>query len=183
VPVLTLGELRRKGPPTLWVIPRVDPAEPRWKQTPRLYRRQLRFLTKSREKCPHLERLRPQRPRPINALRSHLLGGNSAARKQRFACQPWPPSIDSRIRASARRMFGASHMVEASPALPRVERDAGLQSWRSGINEKCGKTGRSQADVARHAFTSQLTLAVRRSTAALSSNRRAPSHARLGLGG
>jgi hypothetical protein len=53
-------------------------------------------------------------------------------------------------------------MVNARPPHPRVERDAGLQSLRSKIEEKRGKMRRSQVHCARHAFTSQLTLAVRR---------------------
>ena len=77
---------------------------------------------------------------------------------------PTFPPTKNAIRASARRTFGVSQMVKASPAHPQVERDSGLQSRRSRIAEKCGKIGHSQADGARHAFTSQLTLAVRRTT-------------------
>ena len=61
-----------------------------------------------------------------------------------------------------RRTWGVSPMVNARPPHPRVERDAGLQSRRSKIREKRGKMRRSQVHCARHAFTSQLTLAVRR---------------------
>ena len=62
----------------------------------------------------------------------------------------------------ARRTWGVSPMVNARPPHPRVERAAGLQSLRSKFEEKRGKIQRSQVHCARHAFTSQLTLAVRR---------------------
>ena len=62
----------------------------------------------------------------------------------------------------ARRTWGVSPMVNARPQHPRVERAAGLQSLRSKIEERRGKMRRSQVHCARHAFTSQLTLAVRR---------------------
>jgi hypothetical protein len=61
-----------------------------------------------------------------------------------------------------RRTWGVSPMVNARPPHPRVERDAGLQSLRSKTEEIRGKMRRSQVHCARHAFTSQLTLAVRR---------------------
>jgi hypothetical protein len=54
---------------------------------------------------------------------------------------PTFPPTKNAIRASARRTFGVSQMVEASPAHPRVERDSGLQSRRSRINEIRGKSG------------------------------------------
>ena len=79
-----------------------------------------------------------------------------------------PQRIDNqRIRppppgGEVRRTWGVSPMVNARPPHPRVERDAGLQSLRSKIEEKGGKKRRSQVHCARHAFTSQLTLAVRR---------------------
>jgi hypothetical protein len=62
----------------------------------------------------------------------------------------------------ARRTWGVSPMVNVRPPHPRVERAAGLQSQRSKIEEIRGKRRRSQVHCARHAFTSQLTLAVRR---------------------
>jgi len=62
----------------------------------------------------------------------------------------------------ARRTWGVSPMVNVRPPHPRVERAAGLQSRRSKIEEIRGKMRRSQVHCARHAFTSQLTLAVRR---------------------
>ena len=62
----------------------------------------------------------------------------------------------------ARRTWGVSPMVDARPPNPRVERAAGLQSQRSKTSETRGKMRRSQVHCARHAFTSQLTLAVRR---------------------
>ena len=61
-----------------------------------------------------------------------------------------------------RRTWGVSPMVNARPPHPQVERAAGLQSLRSKIEEIRGKMRRSQVRCARHAFTSQLTLAVRR---------------------
>jgi hypothetical protein len=38
-------------------------------------------------------------------------------------------------------MFGVSHMVEASPAYPRVERDTGLQSWQKKQPKYAAKSG------------------------------------------
>ena len=70
-------------------------------------------------------------------------------------------------------------MVEAQPADPRDERNADLQSQRSKITETRGKTTHSQADRARHAFTSQLTLTVRRPTPEHCQNRQSPAHKRL----
>jgi hypothetical protein len=73
-------------------------------------------------------------------------------------------------------------MVEAQPADPRDERNADLQSQRSKITETRGKTTHSQADRARHAFTSQPTLTLRRPTTEHCPNRPAPAHKRLGPG-
>ena len=66
------------------------------------------------------------------------------------------------LGGEVRRTWGVSPMVNARPPHPRVERAAGLQSLRSKIREIGGKMWRSQVPCARHAFTSQLTLAVRR---------------------
>jgi hypothetical protein len=73
-------------------------------------------------------------------------------------------------------------MVDAWPAHPRAERNADLQSQRSKITETPGKMTHSQANGARHAFTSQPTLTVRRTTAKRAPNRQALAHKRLGPG-
>jgi hypothetical protein len=85
--------------------------------------------------------------------RSHRAGSSPASRQPP---DPYPPGGEDR------RTWGVSPMVNARPPHPRVERDAGLQSLRSKIEERRGKMRRSQVRCARHAFTSQLTLAVRR---------------------
>ena len=84
---------------------------------------------------------------------SHRAGSSPANR------QPTAPSPPG---GEARRTWGVSPMVDARPPNPRVERAAGLQSQRSKTSETRGKMRRSQVHCARHAFTSQLTLAVRR---------------------
>ena len=81
----------------------------------------------------------------------------AASRANRQPTDPSPPR-----GGEVRRTWGVSLMVNARPPHPRVERAAGLQSLRSKIEEKRGKMRRSQVQCARHAFTSQLTLAVRR---------------------
>ena len=78
--------------------------------------------------------------------RSHRAGLSPASRQPP---DPYPPGGEDR------RTWGVSPMVNARPPHPRVERAADLQSQRS-------KMRRSQVRCARHAFTSQLTLAVRR---------------------
>ena len=75
-----------------------------------------------------------------------------------------------------------SHMVDAWPEHPQAERNADLQSRRSKITETRSKTTHSQADRARHGFTSQLTLTIRRPTPERSPNRPALAHKRLGPG-
>jgi hypothetical protein len=70
-------------------------------------------------------------------------------------------------------------MVDAWPAHPRVERDADLQSQRSKITATSGKMTHSRANCAGHAFTSQLTLTVRRPTPEHCQNRQSPAHKRL----
>ena len=85
--------------------------------------------------------------------RSHRAGLSPASRQPP---DPYPPGGEDR------RTWGVSPMVNARPPQPRVERAAGHQSRRSKIREIRTKTRRSQVHCARHAFTSQLTLAVRR---------------------
>ena len=77
-------------------------------------------------------------------------------------------------RASARRTWDVSPSVEAPPANPRVAPHAGLRlcrekTWKPGARGGCLRVVR-----ARHGYTSQLTLAVRRATAGRSPYRRAP---------
>jgi len=90
--------------------------------------------------------------------------GRCGTRSRRAESSPAnrQPTAPSPPRGEARRTWGVSPMVNARPPHPRVERDAGLQSLRSKIGEIRGKMRRSQVHCARHAFTSQLTLAVRR---------------------
>ena len=73
-------------------------------------------------------------------------------------------------------------MVDAWPEHPRAERNADLQSQRSKNTETRSKTTHSQADRARHAFTSQLTLTIRRPTPKHCPNRPATAHKRLDPG-
>ena len=93
-------------------------------------------------------------------------GGRGRCRTRSHRAGPSPPNRQpmdpSPPGGEARRTWGVSHMVNARPPHPRVERAAGLQLQRSKFSETRGKMRRLQVHCAGHAFTSQLTLAVRR---------------------
>ena len=93
----------------------------------------------------------------IRRVRTDVGRGGCRTRSQRAGPSPASrqPMDPSPPGGEARRTWGVSPMVNARPPHPRVERAADLQSQRS-------KMRRSQVHCARHAFTSQLTLAVRR---------------------